>query len=108
MTQTAATAGTNKPEIQRVFQSKAETKAFYDKISHVYETAPARSWPGGHPSPRPGRLRKPGRCGCPVWPKAGMFRPGGDPLQGAERTRNEQEHSRSSSEVVVWKEKPRR
>ena len=24
-------------EIQRVFQSKAETKAFYDKISHVYD-----------------------------------------------------------------------
>ena len=27
----------DRPEIQRVFQSKSETKAFYDKISHVYD-----------------------------------------------------------------------
>ena len=37
MSQTATTPTTNKPEIQRVFQSKSETKAFYDKISHVYD-----------------------------------------------------------------------
>ena len=37
MTQTATTQATDEPEIQRVFQSKAETKAFYDKISHVYD-----------------------------------------------------------------------
>ena len=37
MTQAATTPATVKPEIQRVFQSKAETKAFYDKISHVYD-----------------------------------------------------------------------
>jgi demethylmenaquinone methyltransferase/2-methoxy-6-polyprenyl-1,4-benzoquinol methylase len=32
-----ATPDASKPEIQRVFQSRAETKAFYDKISHVYD-----------------------------------------------------------------------
>ena len=37
MTQTATTQEHNEPEIQRVFQSKAETKAFYNKISHVYD-----------------------------------------------------------------------
>ena len=37
MTRTATTQATDEPEIQRVFQSKAETKAFYDKISHVYD-----------------------------------------------------------------------
>jgi demethylmenaquinone methyltransferase/2-methoxy-6-polyprenyl-1,4-benzoquinol methylase len=37
MSQAAITPTTNRPEIQRVFQSKAETKAFYDKISHVYD-----------------------------------------------------------------------
>jgi len=37
MAQTATTRTVQEPEIQRVFQSKAETKAFYDKISHVYD-----------------------------------------------------------------------
>ena len=37
MTQTATARVTEQPEILRVFQSKAETKAFYDKISHVYD-----------------------------------------------------------------------
>jgi len=37
MAQNATNRTTNEPEIQRVFQSKAETKAFYDKISHVYD-----------------------------------------------------------------------
>jgi ubiquinone/menaquinone biosynthesis C-methylase UbiE len=37
MTQTATAQQANHPQIQRVFQSKAETKAFYDKISHVYD-----------------------------------------------------------------------
>jgi hypothetical protein len=37
MTQSTSTPANAKPEIQRVFQSKAETKAFYDKISHVYD-----------------------------------------------------------------------
>jgi demethylmenaquinone methyltransferase/2-methoxy-6-polyprenyl-1,4-benzoquinol methylase len=37
MTQTTPTPTKAKPEIQRVFQTKAETKAFYDKISHVYD-----------------------------------------------------------------------
>ncbi len=37
MTQAATTRATDQPEILRVFQSKAETKAFYDKISHVYD-----------------------------------------------------------------------
>jgi ubiquinone/menaquinone biosynthesis C-methylase UbiE len=37
MTQTATTQATEAPEIQRVFQTKAETKAFYNKISHVYD-----------------------------------------------------------------------
>ena len=37
MSQAAITPTINRPEIQRVFQSKAETKAFYDKISHVYD-----------------------------------------------------------------------
>jgi hypothetical protein len=37
MTQTATAKQANHPQIQRVFQSKAETKAFYDKISHVYD-----------------------------------------------------------------------
>jgi ubiquinone/menaquinone biosynthesis C-methylase UbiE len=32
-----ATLDADQPEIQRVFQSKAETKAFYDKISRVYD-----------------------------------------------------------------------
>lgn len=36
-TQTATTGDSDHPEILRVFQSKAETKAFYDKISHVYD-----------------------------------------------------------------------
>lgn len=33
----SSTQDTGNPEILRVFQSKAETKAFYDKISHVYD-----------------------------------------------------------------------
>ena len=37
MTQTATARVTEQPEILRVFQSKTETKAFYDKISHVYD-----------------------------------------------------------------------
>ncbi len=37
MTQAATARLTDQPGIQRVFQSKAETKAFYDKISHVYD-----------------------------------------------------------------------
>ena len=37
MTQAATTQAKDAPEIQRVFQSKAETKAFYNKISHVYD-----------------------------------------------------------------------
>ena len=37
MTQAATTQSKDAPEIHRVFQSKAETKAFYDKISHVYD-----------------------------------------------------------------------
>ncbi len=37
MTQRATTGATDEDEILRVFQSKAETKAFYDKISHVYD-----------------------------------------------------------------------
>ena len=37
MTETATTQASDEPEILRVFQSKAETKAFYDKISHVYD-----------------------------------------------------------------------
>jgi ubiquinone/menaquinone biosynthesis C-methylase UbiE len=37
MPKTAATSAPDQPQILRVFQSKAETKAFYDKISHVYE-----------------------------------------------------------------------
>ena len=37
MTQTATARVTGQPEILRVFQSKTETKAFYDKISHVYD-----------------------------------------------------------------------
>ena len=37
MAQAATTGATSEPEVQRVFQSKAETKAFYDKISHVYD-----------------------------------------------------------------------
>src|SRR5271167_2002569 len=37
MKQTATTQATDRPEILRVLQSKAETKAFYDKISHVYD-----------------------------------------------------------------------
>ncbi len=37
MTQTACVEETDRPEIQRVFQSKSETKAFYDKISRVYD-----------------------------------------------------------------------
>jgi len=37
MTPTATPQATNQPEIQRVFQSKAETKAFYNKISRVYD-----------------------------------------------------------------------
>ena len=37
MPQTAATQATDESEILRVFQSKGETKAFYDKISHVYD-----------------------------------------------------------------------
>jgi hypothetical protein len=36
MAQAANTRATDEPEILRVFQSNAETKAFYDKISHVY------------------------------------------------------------------------
>ena len=36
MSTTTAPADANRT-IQRVFQSKAETKAFYDKISHVYD-----------------------------------------------------------------------
>jgi hypothetical protein len=37
MTQTVTTQASDEPEILRVFQSKAETKVFYDKISHVYD-----------------------------------------------------------------------
>jgi ubiquinone/menaquinone biosynthesis C-methylase UbiE len=37
MTEPATTRATDQPIILRVFQSKAETKAFYDKISHVYD-----------------------------------------------------------------------
>ena len=37
MTQRATTGARDEKEILRVFQSKAETKAFYDKISHVYD-----------------------------------------------------------------------
>ena len=37
MTQTATTPDKGRSEILRVFQSKAETKAYYDKISHVYD-----------------------------------------------------------------------
>lgn len=37
MTPTATPRATGQPEILRVFQTKAETKAFYDKISHVYD-----------------------------------------------------------------------
>jgi demethylmenaquinone methyltransferase/2-methoxy-6-polyprenyl-1,4-benzoquinol methylase len=37
MTPTATTQAAGQPEILRVFQSKAETKAFYDKISRVYD-----------------------------------------------------------------------
>jgi demethylmenaquinone methyltransferase/2-methoxy-6-polyprenyl-1,4-benzoquinol methylase len=37
MTQRATTGAPDENEILRVFQSKAETKAFYDKISHVYD-----------------------------------------------------------------------
>ncbi len=36
MTAATSTADTDRT-VQRVFQSKAETKAFYDKISHVYD-----------------------------------------------------------------------
>jgi demethylmenaquinone methyltransferase/2-methoxy-6-polyprenyl-1,4-benzoquinol methylase len=37
MTKTATVHHADRPEIQRVFQSKSETKSFYDKISHVYD-----------------------------------------------------------------------
>jgi ubiquinone/menaquinone biosynthesis C-methylase UbiE len=37
MAQNATSWATDEPGILRVFQSKAETKAFYDKISHVYD-----------------------------------------------------------------------
>ncbi len=37
MTAPATARDLGEPEIQRVFQTKAETKAFYDKISHVYD-----------------------------------------------------------------------
>jgi len=37
MTAPATARDSSEPEIQRVFQTKAETKAFYDKISHVYD-----------------------------------------------------------------------
>ena len=37
MTQTENSTSADQPEIQRVFQTKAETKAFYDKIAHVYD-----------------------------------------------------------------------
>jgi ubiquinone/menaquinone biosynthesis C-methylase UbiE len=37
MAPTAITRATDEKEILRVFQSKAETKAFYDKISYVYD-----------------------------------------------------------------------
>jgi hypothetical protein len=41
--------------------------------------------------------------GCP---EARVFGLGGDPLQRAQRTRNEQEHAWSSSEVMVKKRNP--
>ena len=37
MSSTGTAPHTKQPGIQRVFQSRAETKAFYDKISHVYD-----------------------------------------------------------------------
>lgn len=37
MTQTTTVQHPDQGEILRVFQSKAETKAFYDKISGVYD-----------------------------------------------------------------------
>jgi len=43
MTQATTSRDAGQPEILRVFQSKAETKAFYDKISHVYDMLAERS-----------------------------------------------------------------